>query len=124
MKYLILVITMVVATLANSTTWAGGYQNVRGYIRSNGTIVSPYIRSIPDGNPYNNLSSSLTEKEGSKYAYVRVRGYFRRNGTYVRPHYRTYPDGIRWNNLRSFNDVNIMQSPFNPDAKSNFSKLV
>jgi hypothetical protein len=29
---------------------------VHGYMRSNGTYVSPYSRTNPDGNPYNNYS--------------------------------------------------------------------
>ena len=28
---------------------------VDGYYRSNGTFVSPYLRSAPDGNPFNNF---------------------------------------------------------------------
>jgi hypothetical protein len=39
-------------------TFAGTYAQVRvrGYYRSNGTYVQPYVRSSPDGNPYNNYS--------------------------------------------------------------------
>lgn len=33
-----------------------GYHNVDGYYRSDGTYVQPYIRSNPDGNPYNNIN--------------------------------------------------------------------
>lgn len=33
-----------------------GYHNVDGYYRSDGTYVSPHIRSNPDGNPNNNLN--------------------------------------------------------------------
>jgi len=29
---------------------------VSGHFRSNGTYVAPYLRSVPDGNPYNNYS--------------------------------------------------------------------
>jgi uncharacterized membrane protein YdfJ with MMPL/SSD domain len=29
---------------------------VSGHFRSNGTYVAPYMRSAPDGNPYNNYS--------------------------------------------------------------------
>ena len=32
-------------------------QYVSGYTRQNGTYVSPYVRSTPDGNPYNNYGS-------------------------------------------------------------------
>ncbi|MEI7989151.1 MAG: hypothetical protein WCI88_08925 [Chloroflexota bacterium] len=30
--------------------------SVKGYFRSNGTYVQPYMRSNPDGNPFNNYS--------------------------------------------------------------------
>jgi hypothetical protein len=30
--------------------------HVKGYYRKNGTYVQPYVRSSPDGNPYNNYS--------------------------------------------------------------------
>ncbi len=30
--------------------------HVKGYYRRNGTYVQPYVRSSPDGNPYNNYS--------------------------------------------------------------------
>jgi hypothetical protein len=33
-----------------------GYHEVNGYYRSDGTYVEPYIRSNPDGNPYNNIN--------------------------------------------------------------------
>ncbi|MCA1058125.1 hypothetical protein LCL96_04230 [Rossellomorea aquimaris] len=33
-----------------------GTHQVDGYYRSDGTYVEPYIRSNPDGNPYNNLN--------------------------------------------------------------------
>ena len=29
---------------------------VDGYYRSNGTFVNPYLRSAPDGNPFNNFN--------------------------------------------------------------------
>ena len=40
-----------------SATSAFADQYVRGYVRDNGTVVSPYVRSTPDGNPYNNYGS-------------------------------------------------------------------
>lgn len=40
--------------LISSTAHA---EYVNGYVRSNGTYVSPYVRSAPDGNPYNNYGS-------------------------------------------------------------------
>ena len=30
--------------------------SVKGYYRKDGTYVQPYMRSSPDGNPYNNYS--------------------------------------------------------------------
>lgn len=44
--------TLLLAILSTSTALADQY--VSGYVKSNGTYVSPYIRSAPDGNPYNN----------------------------------------------------------------------
>lgn len=53
MKKTILAVAALAAVVASSASWA--QVNVRGYFRSNGTYVQPYIRSYPDGNPYNNL---------------------------------------------------------------------
>lgn len=38
---------------------------VRGYFKKNGTYVQPYIRSKPDGNPYNNYSYQENNNSGS-----------------------------------------------------------
>lgn len=55
MKTLILTLIVALVLMTSVSSWA--YVQVRGYIRSNGTYVAPHIRSNPDGNPYNNLSS-------------------------------------------------------------------
>lgn len=55
MKKLFLLLFGLLAILCSSSSWA--YVHVRGYYRSNGTYVNPHIRTHPDGNPYNNLSS-------------------------------------------------------------------
>lgn len=34
---------------------AQGVINVDGYYRGNGTYVQPHLRTLPDGNPFNNL---------------------------------------------------------------------
>ena len=41
--------------------WAGtatADEFVNGYFRSNGTYVQPHYRSSPDGNPWNNYSTT------------------------------------------------------------------
>lgn len=43
--------------LLGFTASAYADQYVRGYTRSNGTYVQPYMRSTPDSNPYNNYST-------------------------------------------------------------------
>ena len=45
-----------VAVLAFATA-ARADQYVNGYYRQNGTYVNPYVRSTPDGNPFNNFST-------------------------------------------------------------------
>lgn len=44
------VVTMMGAASLAHADW------VRGYVRSSGTYVAPYLRSAPDGIPYNNYS--------------------------------------------------------------------
>lgn len=122
MKKLILSATLAAMTLINSTSHA--YESVRGYIRSNGTVVSPYIRSSGDGNPYNNLSSSLVKRDQNQYAYVRVNGYIKNNGTYVSPHIRSNPDSYKWNNLSSMQDIKVINSPFVPKRVASNLKVV
>lgn len=60
---------MLVNVFYSSCIYAG--VSVRGYYRSNGTYVSPHMRSSPDGNFYNNWSTvgninPYTGKEGTK----------------------------------------------------------
>ncbi|WP_288402344.1 hypothetical protein [uncultured Acinetobacter sp.] len=60
---------MLVNVFYSSCIYAG--VSVRGYYRSNGTYVSPHMRSNPDGNFYNNWSTigninPYTGKEGTK----------------------------------------------------------
>ena len=54
MKYLLLV----TALLTSSSAFAWGTHTVKGHVRSNGTYVSPYIRSNPDKSIYNNLGTT------------------------------------------------------------------
>lgn len=47
---------------------------VHGYTTKNGTYVAPYVRSAPDGNPYNNWSTvgnvnPYTGQAGTKNPY-------------------------------------------------------
>ena len=43
-----------VLTILVSAIPADAQVHVQGYYRSNGTYVQPYVRSAPDGLPYNN----------------------------------------------------------------------
>ena len=52
MRKTLAIITLALSVLSAGSAFADQY--VRGYTRDNGTYVSPYIRSTPDGNPYNN----------------------------------------------------------------------
>lgn len=112
MKKVILMMALVISALIQTPSWA--YETVSGYIRSNGTVVAPYIRSSRDGNLWNNLSSSIEQSKHDQYAYVRVNGYLRSNGTYVAPYIRSNPDGNPWNNLSSLKDDKVISSPFVP----------
>jgi hypothetical protein len=53
-----------------------GQDSVRGYTRSNGTYVAPYVRSQPDHNYYNNWST-----------YPNINPYTGKTGTHVTPSY-------------------------------------
>ena len=53
-KRAVLVLAGMGTLLASSASWAYVY-TVQGYTRGNGTYVAPYLRTSPDGNPYNNL---------------------------------------------------------------------
>lgn len=55
MKNSIIAMAFLALMMVAQTSMA--YQTVRGYIKSNGTVVSPYIRSNPDSFKWNNLSS-------------------------------------------------------------------
>jgi len=50
---MILSVVAMVSSVMISSAEAGW---VSGHFRSNGTYVAPYLRSAPDGNPYNNYS--------------------------------------------------------------------
>lgn len=54
---IILLLIMGMLTLETTTAFADpGTVDVSGYFRSNGTWVAPYIRTAPDGIPWNNFS--------------------------------------------------------------------
>ena len=53
-----LTILLAVAIVFLATMTADADVHVRGYFRSNGTYVQPHYRSNPDGNFYNNWSTS------------------------------------------------------------------
>lgn len=56
MKKLLLILTLAVFTLSSTTSWAG-IVNVRPYIKSNGTVVGPHIRTSPNSTTFDNLGS-------------------------------------------------------------------
>jgi hypothetical protein len=52
-----LIATIIAVLMQATSSWA--YVNVRGYIKSNGTIVAPYIRTSPNAYRWDNFSSRL-----------------------------------------------------------------
>ncbi|HLK12364.1 MAG TPA: hypothetical protein VKW76_13375 [Candidatus Binatia bacterium] len=69
--------------VASSSAWADVY--VHGYYRGNGTYVQPYVRSDPDGNPYNNWSypgnvNPYTGRVAPGNADTYLYNYYNRNG--------------------------------------------
>lgn len=52
MRKTLAIITIALSALSATSAFADQY--VHGYVRDNGTYVSPYVRSTPDNNPYNN----------------------------------------------------------------------
>src|SRR5579871_3472722 len=64
---------------------ARGAVSVQGYTRRDGTYVQPYMRSAPDGNPYNNYSfpgniNPYTGKVAPGNPDTYLRDYYQRNG--------------------------------------------
>jgi len=49
-------IAAIAASIFITTTSAQAYVYVNGYTKSNGTYVSPHIRTSPDGYCFNNFS--------------------------------------------------------------------
>src|SRR4051812_4307797 len=83
MKRIILAISFLL--LLGMATRANAYVSVRGYYRSNGTYVKPYVRSDPNGVKYDN------------YGYNPSQGlynstYGTRGSTWDTPSYITDPD--------------------------------
>jgi hypothetical protein len=52
-----LILALVALTIMATSAMADVYVN--GYMKQNGTYVAPYVRSNPDGNPYNNYNGGL-----------------------------------------------------------------
>src|SRR5579872_6080083 len=64
---------------------ARGAVSVHGYFRKDGTYVQPYMRSAPDGNPYNNYSfpgnvNPYTGKTAPGNPDTYLRNYYDRKG--------------------------------------------
>lgn len=59
--FLIILTTLCVLATTNSEA----YVRVRGYQRSNGTVVAPYIRTSPNKYRWDNFSSRLTSESPS-----------------------------------------------------------
>ena len=90
-------------------TFSNGQVNVRGYYRSNGTYVQPYVRTSPNstvtdnysypGNYNPNPPSPTTTYNSNSANYkisnsgddIWVEGYYRNDGTYVKGYYRRKP---------------------------------
>jgi len=52
----IISVAAIAASIFLTTTSAQAYVYVNGYTKSNGTYVSPHIRTSPDGYCFNNFS--------------------------------------------------------------------
>lgn len=50
--------TIAAVLLAGIAAPALAQTHVRPYVKQDGTYVQPHVRSAPDGNPYNNYSTS------------------------------------------------------------------
>jgi hypothetical protein len=76
MKPLAVVLSLTAGLIAGTALTAIAYDvPVRGYTRSDGSYVAPYIRSAPDGNPYNNYSTQdnvnpYTGQRGTRSPYT------------------------------------------------------
>ena len=55
-KILIFLVLSLITITSIKASFANCCVNVDGYFRSNGTYVAPHVRTLPDGNPYNNFS--------------------------------------------------------------------
>jgi hypothetical protein len=82
---------------------------VSGYVRSNGTYVSPHYRS-----DYGSFSTGSSRDFSYRNPYaanpsVQVDGYLRNNGTYVTPHVRTPANSTITDNLnyRGYGTVKV-----------------
>ena len=56
MRKIIMMIGVISVIGLNLNTAANALVYVNGYFKSNGTYVSPYVRTNPDGFCYNNFS--------------------------------------------------------------------
>jgi|TARA_B100001964_G_C13810699_1_gene412922 hypothetical protein len=56
MRKIIMMIGLISVIGLNLNTAANALVYVNGYFKSNGTYVSPYVRTNPDGFCYNNFS--------------------------------------------------------------------
>lgn len=56
MKKILLILFLIFGFAFTSVNSAAAYTNVRGYYRSNGTYVRPYVRSNANGLRYDNYS--------------------------------------------------------------------
>ena len=86
MKTLTNILVAVALLAATITTQAG---SVRGYVRSNGTYVTPHYRSGSGSLSGNSRSAYVYRNPYAASPSVNVGGYSRSNGTYVAPHVRT-----------------------------------
>ncbi len=67
-------------------------EHVKGYYKKNGTYVQPYVRSSPDGNPYNNYSypgntNPYTGKVATGNPDTYIYNYYNKSGNYQSKYY-------------------------------------
>src|SRR2546426_2161999 len=95
MKKLIIALALVIGMA--TATFAQQYGYVRPYVRKDGTFVSGHYRTYPDGNFYNNWSTSGNINPFTGNPGYRTMPYYQTTPYYQTvPYYQTTPYGSSW----------------------------